>query len=112
MICGAGDVRIETVPDAGLVKTTDAVFRATHAAICGGDLSPHATMKPSDSDQSVGHWALGTVEAVGSDVSTVKPGDPVIMPYAWSDGTCEFCHHGPQTFCLHVGVIGTSVCAA
>jgi threonine dehydrogenase-like Zn-dependent dehydrogenase len=82
MMRGAGDVRIETVPDAGLVETTDAVVRATHAATCGSDLSPYATMEPSASGQSVGHWALGTVEAVGSDVPTVKPGDLVIMPYA------------------------------
>jgi threonine dehydrogenase-like Zn-dependent dehydrogenase len=102
----AHDVRIEEVPDAGLVDPTDAVVRVTRAAICGSDLWPYATMEKSASGQSMGHEAIGVVEEVGGEVRAVKVGDFVIMPFAFSDGTCEFCHEGLQTECVHAGFFG------
>jgi hypothetical protein len=45
----AGDVRVETVPDAHLVEPTDALVRVTRAAICGSDLWPYKSMEPTDS---------------------------------------------------------------
>src|SRR5437667_5063981 len=71
---GPGDVRIETVPDAGLVDATDAVVRVTHAAICGSDLWPYKSMEPSESGRRMGHEFIGVVEAAGSDVRTMKAG--------------------------------------
>src|SRR3954465_10244711 len=94
---GAGDVRIEDVPDPSVVEPTDAVVRVTRACICGSDLWPYASMEPSETGQSMGHEAVGVVEAVGSDVGTVEPGDLVVMPFAFSDGTCDFCHEGLNT---------------
>jgi hypothetical protein len=105
---GAGDVRVETVPDASLVERTDAVLRVTHACICGSDLWPFASMEPSEEGQSMGHEAIGIVDAVGPDVQTITPGQLVIMPFAFSDGTCEFCHGGLQTECLHAGFFGNN----
>src|SRR5260221_4289563 len=105
---GAGDVRIETVPDAHLTETTDAVVRVTRACICGSDLWPYASMDPSDTGQSMGHEAIGVVEDVGADVRTVKRGDVVVMPFAFSDGTCAFCHEGLNTACVHVGFFGNN----
>ena len=105
---GAGDVRIETVPDARLHDPTDAVVRVTRACICGSDLWPYADMEPSETGQSMGHEAIGIVEDVGADVRTVKPGDLVIMPFAFSDGTCAFCHEGLNTACVHVGFFGNN----
>jgi threonine dehydrogenase-like Zn-dependent dehydrogenase len=49
---------------------------------------------------------MGIVEEVGSQVLTIKRGDRVIAPFAFSDGTCEFCHEGLYTNCLHGGVRG------
>src|SRR3989442_800242 len=43
----------------------------------------------------------------GADVRTLKIGDVVIMPFAYSDGTCLFCHQGLHTSCLHGGFFGT-----
>jgi hypothetical protein len=54
----------------------------------------------------MGHEATGIVEDVGAEVRTIKAGDFVIMPFAWSDGTCEFCHEGLPTSCLHGGFFG------
>src|SRR5438445_198196 len=104
----AGDVRIETVPDAHLIESTDAVVRVTRACICGSDLWPYASMEPSDTGQSMGHEAIGVVADVGADVRTVERGDVVVMPFAISDGTCEFCHEGLQTACVHVGFFGNN----
>ena len=54
----------------------------------------------------MGHEAIGVVEAVGSEVRTVKAGDLVIMPFAYSDGSCTFCHQGLQTSCVRGGFFG------
>jgi threonine dehydrogenase-like Zn-dependent dehydrogenase len=104
---GAGDVRIENVPDATVVDPTDAVVRVTRASICGSDLWPYKLMDPSDHGRVMGHEAIGVVEDVGADVRTPKAGDLVVMPFAFSDGTCEFCQEGLQTSCVHGGFFGT-----
>jgi threonine dehydrogenase-like Zn-dependent dehydrogenase len=102
----AGDVRVENVPDAGLVDPTDAVVRVTRAAICGSDLWPYKSMDQSESGRRMGHEFVGVVEDAGSDVRTVKAGDLVVAPFVWSDGTCAFCREGLQTSCLHGGRYG------
>lgn len=100
---GAGDVRVENVPDAQIKESTDALVVVTHAAICGSDLWPYKGMKPSDVGRRMGHEFIGVVEAVGKDVHKIKVGDLVAAPFAWSDGTCEFCQQGLHTSCLHGG---------
>jgi aryl-alcohol dehydrogenase-like predicted oxidoreductase/threonine dehydrogenase-like Zn-dependent dehydrogenase len=99
----AGDVRIETVPDARIKETTDAVVRVTRACICGSDLWWYRGKEPIGTGERMGHEFIGAVEAVGRDVRAIKKGDIVIAPFAWSDGTCEFCQEGLHTSCLHGG---------
>src|SRR5436309_8769977 len=103
---GAGDVRIEDVPDPRLMEPTDALVAVARAAICGSDLWPYKTMEHSDTGRRMGHEFIGVVEAVGTDVRTVKAGDVVVSPFLWSDGTCVFCQEGLQTECLHGGRYG------
>src|SRR6266516_1918523 len=103
---GAGDVRIETVPDAGLDEATDAVVRVTRAAICGSDLWPYKSMEHSETGRRMGHEFIGVVDTAGSDVRTVQAGDLVVAPFVWSDGTCVFCQAGLHTSCLHGGRYG------
>ncbi|HET7777106.1 MAG TPA: zinc-dependent alcohol dehydrogenase family protein [Rudaea sp.] len=105
---GAHDVRIQNVPDASIVSPTDALVRVTRACICGSDLWPYESMERSEAGRVMGHEAIGVVEAVGADVRKLKVGDFVIMPFAYSDGTCDFCHEGLQTSCVHGGFFGTS----
>ena len=102
----AGDVRVETVHDPRLLQPTDAIVRVTHACICGSDLWPYQKMEPTPNGRRMGHEFIGVVEDVGNEVRTVKRGDLVVAPFAWSDGTCEFCQHGLQTSCLHGGFWG------
>jgi threonine dehydrogenase-like Zn-dependent dehydrogenase len=102
----AGDVRIETVPDATLNHPTDAVIRITRACICGSDLWPYNDLPATSGGQQMVHEAIGLVEAVGADVHRIKVGDLVIMPFAYSDGACMFCDEGLPTSCLHGGFFG------
>ena len=104
----AGDVRIENVPDPQIIEPTDAVIRVTRACICGSDLWPYQKMEHIGDGRVMGHEAMGVVEDVGADVRKVKRGDFVIMPFAFSDGTCAFCHDGLQTSCIHGGFFGTT----
>src|SRR4051795_12998911 len=104
---GAGDVRIEAVPDARLIEPTDALVAVSRACICGSDLWPYGTLEPSQTGRHMGHEAIGVVESVGADVRTMKVGDVVVMPFAYSDGTCVFCHEGLQTSCIHGGFFGS-----
>jgi threonine dehydrogenase-like Zn-dependent dehydrogenase len=103
----AGDVRVENVPDATVLEPTDAVVHITRAAICGSDLWPFKTLEPSEAGRRMGHEAIGIIESVGSDVLTLRRGELVVMPFAFSDGTCEFCRDGLQTSCIHGGFFGT-----
>jgi len=107
LMYGAGDVRVETVPDARLIEPTDALVTITRSCICGSDLWPYKNMKPNDGGRRMGHEFIGLVDAVGRDVRTVKRGDLVVAPFMWSDGTCVFCHEGLQTSCLHGGGWGS-----
>lgn len=104
---GAGDVRVETVPDPTIQQPTDALLRITHACICGSDLWPYKKMAPSPTGRRMGHEFIGLMEDVGSGVRTVKKGDLVVAPFLWSDGTCAFCQEGLQTSCLHGGGWGS-----
>ncbi len=103
---GAGDVRVERVPDPRIVEPTDALLRVTRGCICGSDLWPYQSMEPSVTGRRMGHEFIGVVEDVGADVRAVMKGDLVVAPFAWSDGTCEFCRQGLQTSCLHGGFWG------
>jgi len=104
----AGDVRVENVPDAKLTEPTDALVRITRACICGSDLWPYKDMEPSEKGQPMGHEAIGVVEAVGAEVRKVKKGNFVVMPFAYSDGECPFCHEGLTTACVQGGFFGFS----
>ena len=108
MMYATHDVRVENVPDPSIVEPTDAIIRVLRACICGSDLWPYNDMPTSETGQSMGHEAIGVVEDIGNDVHSVKPGQVVVMPFAISDGTCEFCHEGLTTACLHVGFFGNN----
>jgi threonine dehydrogenase-like Zn-dependent dehydrogenase len=105
---GAGDVRVENVPDSEIEEPTDAIVRVTRACICGSDLWPYNLKSPGDAAQRMGHEAIGIVEELGSEVRTLKKGDLVVMPFAFSDGTCVFCHERLHTACLHGGFFGNA----
>jgi threonine dehydrogenase-like Zn-dependent dehydrogenase len=104
---GAGDVRVQDVPDAAIAEPTDALVRITRSCICGSDLWPYKTMAPEEEGRRMGHEFIGVVEDVGGDVTSVSRGDVVVAPFVFSDGTCDFCAEGLHTSCLHGGFWGS-----
>ena len=105
---GAGDVRVEHVPDPAIHEPTDAVVRVVRACVCGSDLHPFHSLPASAQGTPMGHEFLGVVEDVGADVRTVARGDFVISPFAYQDNTCAFCRAGFQTSCVHGGFYGAN----
>ena len=106
LMYGAGDVRVENVRDPQLAEPTDALMTVSRACICGSDLWPYKELPAAPTGRPMGHEAIGIVQAVGAQVRSVKRGDLVIMPFAYSDGTCTFCEAGLQTSCIHGGFFG------
>jgi threonine dehydrogenase-like Zn-dependent dehydrogenase len=103
----ARDIRVEDVPDATIREPTDALVRVTHACICGSDLWPYrGELMIYGLGGRTGHEFIGVVEDVGAEVETLRPGDRVIAPSAFSDGTCEFCQAGLHTSCVEGGYWG------
>jgi threonine dehydrogenase-like Zn-dependent dehydrogenase len=100
---GAGDVRVEHVPDPTLQAPTDALVRVVRSCICGSDLWPYGSMPVKEQGRRMGHEFLGVVEDLGSDVSGLKAGDLVVAPFVWADNTCDFCREGLHTSCRHGG---------
>lgn len=103
LMYGAGDVRVENVPDPVLQDRTDAIVRIVRTCICGSDLHPYHNMPASAQGTPMGHEFLGVVEELGADVAGLTKGDLVVAPFAFQDNTCEFCREGVQTSCRHGG---------
>jgi threonine dehydrogenase-like Zn-dependent dehydrogenase len=97
---GRRDVRVEDVPDPRIEQPTDAIVRLTTTNICGSDLHLYevmgAFMEPGD---VLGHEPMGIVEEVGADVTELRPGDRVVIPFQISCGYCYMCAQGLQTQC-------------
>ena len=86
---GLGDVRVENVPDPVLQDPTDAIVRVTSTAICGSDLHLYGVLGPyMHKNDVLGHEFMGIVEEVGSEVSSLKPGDRVVVPFVIACGHC------------------------
>ncbi|MFD7448786.1 zinc-dependent alcohol dehydrogenase family protein [Kitasatospora sp. NPDC059827] len=107
VIHGPNDIRIEEVPDPVVRRPTDAVVRVVNACICGSDLWAYRGVAARVPGQRIGHEFLGVVEAVGPEVTGFAPGDFVLAPFVWSDGTCEFCREGLHTSCPEGGFWGS-----
>ena len=92
---GKRDVRVDDVPDPRIEQPTDAVVRITSSAICGSDLHLYEVLGPYLSRGDVlGHEPMGIVEEVGPEVTHIKPGDRVVVPFNISCGHCWMCSRG------------------
>ena len=98
-----GDVRMEQRPEPRIEQPTDAIVRIVRTCVCGSDLHPYHSIKPTATGATMGHELIGVVEEVGADVRTLRTGDFVIAPFAYSDGTCAYCREGLHTSCVHGG---------
>jgi threonine dehydrogenase-like Zn-dependent dehydrogenase len=97
---GKRDVRVDNVPDPIIEKPTDAIVRITSSGICGSDLHLYEVLGPFMGEGDIlGHEPMGIVEEVGSEVSHIKPGDRVVIPFNISCGSCWMCDHDLQSQC-------------
>ncbi len=105
---GNGDIRVTDIADATIEKPTDAVVRVTLAGICGSDL--HILNAGGafgfDEGQRVGHEFIGTVEAVGAEVTGFAAGDRVMSSCSVADGTCVYCNEGLSSSCQSWSLFG------
>lgn len=93
-------VRVDEVPDPEIQDPGDVVIRITSTAICGSDLHLYDVLGPFLSKGDVlGHEPMGIVEEVGSGVTTLVPGDRVVIPFVIACGHCYMCRRGLTTQC-------------
>ncbi|MEU6577483.1 zinc-dependent alcohol dehydrogenase family protein [Streptomyces sp. NPDC046805] len=101
VIHAPGDVRFETLDAPKIHHPTDAIIRTAVTCVCGSDLWPYRGLEPIGDPHPMGHEYVGFVEEVGSEVTSVKPGQFVVGSFATSDNTCANCRNGFQSNCLH-----------
>jgi alcohol dehydrogenase len=101
---GPGQRGWDTVDDPTIIDQTDIVVRIDSSTICGTDLHILKGDVPETTPGTVlGHEAVGTVQEVGSSVSTVAIGDRVLLSCISSCGRCRFCKEGRYGQCLGGG---------
>ena len=108
ILYGPRDVRFEERDTPTIIKPADAIIRVSATCVCGSDLWPYRGVNPIPQPTPMGHEYCGIVEEVGSDVTSVKPGQFVIGSFFASDNTCPHCHAGYQSSCQHREFIGTA----
>jgi threonine dehydrogenase-like Zn-dependent dehydrogenase len=101
VIHAPGDVRYEERPEPEILEPTDAVIRVTAACVCGSDLWRFRGISPVPKPTPIGHEYCGVVEAVGAEVTTVKPGEVVVGGFNPCDNTCAACRKGATANCLN-----------
>ncbi len=94
----------DDVPTATIQDSTDAVVRVDCTTICGTDLHILKGDVPEvTKGRILGHEAVGTIETIGSAVTTVAPGDRVLVSCISACGRCRFCRDGRFGQCLGGG---------
>ncbi len=97
---GTSDVRIENVDDPKILEPSDMIVRITSTAICGSDLHLYDGMMPTmEKGDVLGHEPMGIVEEVGSQVTKLRKGDRVVVPFTISCGSCWFCQRQMFSLC-------------
>ncbi|MBO0996763.1 glutathione-dependent formaldehyde dehydrogenase [Bacillus sp. SD075] len=96
---GAKDIQVKQVEDPKLQQKDDIIVRVTSTAICGSDLHIYQGALPTHKDYIIGHEPMGVVEEVGPEVTKVKKGDRVVLPFNISCGHCYYCEHDMESQC-------------
>ena len=88
---GKEDIRVETFPDPQIVNPRDAIVKVSLTAICGSDLHLYAGRIPTmQAGDILGHEFMGEVVAIGREVTNLKVGDRVVVPFTIACGGCYF----------------------
>lgn len=98
---GPNNVIVKEVPDARIEKKDDILVRITSTAICGSDLHLYQGNFPLPDGYVIGHEPMGIVEEVGPEVTKIKKGDRVVIPFTVACGQCYYCQHEMESQCDH-----------
>ncbi|MBD7938891.1 MULTISPECIES: zinc-dependent alcohol dehydrogenase [Cytobacillus] len=96
---GPKRVAVTKVADPKIEKKDDLIVKITSTAICGSDLHLYQGNMPLPEGYVIGHEPMGIVEEVGPDVTKVKKGDRVVIPFNVSCGHCFYCEHQMESQC-------------
>ena len=97
---GPEDVRVDSVADPAIREPNDAIVRITSTAICGSDLHLYKVLAMyMEEGDILGHEPMGVVEEVGPEVTSLAPGDRVVMPFNIACGHCFMCERDLQSQC-------------
>jgi threonine dehydrogenase-like Zn-dependent dehydrogenase len=96
---GKGTIEVQEVADPTIQNSDEAIVDVTYSCVCGSDLWFYRGISPRDSGTPIGHEFMGTVSAIGEDVTAIKVGDLVIAPFTTADGTCPECSVGMSIAC-------------
>ena len=86
-------------------RASEILIRTATAGVCHSDLHFQEGKYPCECPAVLGHEAAGVVEAVGSGVSYVSPGDHVITCVSMACGDCRQCFRGKPHLCSHEGLV-------
>ncbi len=106
VLYGPRDVRYVERDDPKIVAPTDVILRMSATSVCGSDLWPYRGVDSAAQPVPMGHEYCGIVEEVGSAVKNVRRGQFAVGSFFASDNTCEICHDGYQSRCVHVEYVG------
>ena len=106
VLYGPRDVRFVEREDPKIVEPTDVIIRISATCVCGSDLWPYRGVDAPNGPTPMGHEYCGVVEDVGRAVKKVKKGQFVVGSFFASDNTCEICHAGYQSRCVHAEYVG------
>lgn len=99
---GIKNVQVSNVKDPEIKNKDDIIIKVTSSAICGSDLHLFHAMIPNlPTDYIIGHEPLGIVEEIGPNVTKLKKGDRVIIPFNVACGHCWYCTHDLTSQCDH-----------
>ncbi|WLV25234.1 zinc-dependent alcohol dehydrogenase [Aciduricibacillus chroicocephali] len=98
---GAKDIQVKNVEAPKIEKPDDVIIKVTSTAICGSDLHIYLGALPTHKDYVIGHEPMGIVEEVGPEVTRLKKGDRVVIPFNLACGDCYYCKHDLESQCDH-----------
>lgn len=97
---GKRNIEVIEVPDPVIQEPTDIIIKVTSSCICGSDLHLYEVMAPfMEKGDIMGHEPIGIVHEIGSEITNVKVGDRVVIPFNISCGQCFMCKMGLQSQC-------------
>ncbi|RKQ37592.1 zinc-dependent alcohol dehydrogenase [Oceanobacillus halophilus] len=96
---GKYNVGVKKVADPVIKAPDDVIVKITSTAICGSDLHIYQGNFPIPMDYIIGHEPMGIIEEVGPDVTKVKKGDRVVIPFTVACGNCPYCNHHLESQC-------------